>query len=432
MNMLIQLLDQYGYIVLFFSLMLELIIIPIPNEILMSYVGFLVYQGKLNYYLTILFGGLGGIIGVSISYWIGYKLGAPFFEKYGSKIHMGPEKIAKISRWNERFGKRLLVFSYFIPGVRHITSLFSGITRIPFKSYALFAYIGVFFWVGTFISLGRIFGPQWEKFHQQANLYIVIAILVLGGGYIVYFLIKTNRQKLSENAVLLFENFFKRFNSFLKIKLIVFAMALVFIALFSLMIGLIQDFIENEFGQFNTIAKTVILYSFNGTWKNSMLMFNQLTSWVTFVVVGILAVIWILFKGKNKWLEIQYFIIAMLGAVTFGKGLNFLFSFIPTAKPISKSFPNDQALIAIVLFIFFMYVIIRHSRSTFMNSIMALVILFFLLFLFISKVYLNLQYPSDLTAGYVFGGVWVSLIILLIEGSRLLNLIKAEIKKEKR
>jgi membrane protein DedA with SNARE-associated domain len=43
-NLLMQLLDQYGYIVLFLSLMLELIIIPIPNELLMTYVGFLVYQ----------------------------------------------------------------------------------------------------------------------------------------------------------------------------------------------------------------------------------------------------------------------------------------------------------------------------------------------------------------------------------------------------
>ncbi|XJZ28271.1 VTT domain-containing protein [Bacillota bacterium Lsc_1132] len=431
MNMLIQLLDQYGYIVLFFSLMLELIIIPIPNEILMSYVGFLVYQGKLNYYLTILFGGVGGMVGVSISYWIGYKLGAPFFEKYGSKIHMGPEKIAKISRWNERFGKRLLVFSYFIPGVRHITSLFSGITQIPFKSYAFFAYMGVFLWVGTFITLGKIFGPQWEKFHQQANLYIVIAILLLGGGYLLYFLIKSNIKKITENMVLLFENIFQRFNSFLKIKIFIFAMALVFIALFSLMIGLIQDFIENEFGQFNTITKTIILYSFDRTWKNSMVTFSQLASWITLSVIAFLTVVWIMVKSKNKWLEVQYFLIALIGAVTFGKGLDFLFTFIPTTKPVSKSFPNEQALIAIVIFTFFMYVVIRHSKSTIVNSLMVLAVLLSLTAIFISKVYLNIQFPSDLAAGYVFGGVWVSLMILLIEGSRLLNLIKMTYKKNK-
>lgn len=115
MHLLIHLIDQYGYIVLFFSLMLELIIVPVPNEILMSYVGFLAYQGKVHFALAILFGGLGGIVGVTISYWIGFKLGAPFFYKYGSKFHLGPEKIERISRWNQKYGRRLLLFSFLFP-----------------------------------------------------------------------------------------------------------------------------------------------------------------------------------------------------------------------------------------------------------------------------------------------------------------------------
>lgn len=431
MNLLIHLIDQYGYIVLFFSLMLELIIIPIPNEILMSYVGFLVYQGKLNLYLSILFGGLGGVVGVTISYWIGYKLGAPFFAKYGSKIHMGPEKIAKVSRWNKKFGKRLLVFSYFIPGVRHVTSLFSGITRISFKSYAIFAYIGVFLWVGTFITLGKIFGPQWEQFHQQSKWYILIAILVLGGGYIIYFFIKSNIKQITENSLLLFGNIFQRFHSFLKIKISIFAIALVFIGLSGLMIGLIQDFIENEFGQFNTIARTIIMYTFDAAWKNTMLTLNQLTSWNVLLSIAIITILWIVIKARNKWLEIQYYLIAIVGAITFGKGLHYLFSMLPISKPISKAFPSEQTLISLVIFSFFVYTVIRHGRSNLTKTMAALLEVSVLAFIFISKVFLDLQHPSDLVAGYVFGGVWVSLIILLIEGSRLLNLIKMTYKKEK-
>lgn len=431
MNLLMHLLDQYGYIVLFFSLMLELIIIPIPNEILMSYVGFLVYQGKLNLYLTILFGGLGGVAGVSISYWIGYKLGAPFFEKYGSKIHMGPEKIVKISKWNKKFGKRLLIFSYFIPGVRHITSLFSGITRISFKSYAFFAYIGVFLWVGTFITLGKIFGPKWEQFHQQSKLYIVIAILIIGGGYIVYFLIKSNIKKIKEDLLLLFENIFQRFHSFLKIKLLIFLLALVFIGLFSLMIGLIQDFTENEFGQFNLITRTIILYIFDGTWKSLMVQLSGLTSWAPLLVIACLNLIWISTKGKNKLLEIQYYLIAIIGGVTLGKGLHYLFRMIPFSKPVSKNFPSEQTLIAIVIFTFFMYTVIRHSKSTILKTLAVILEISVLLSIYISNVYLHIQHPSDLAAGYVFGGVWISLIILLVEGSRLLNLIKRSYKQEK-
>lgn len=88
MNEIIQLLNHYGYIVLFLSLLLELIIVPIPNEALMSYVGVLCYQGKMNIILSILFAGVGGVVGATISYWIGYKLGVPFFRKFGHYFHM--------------------------------------------------------------------------------------------------------------------------------------------------------------------------------------------------------------------------------------------------------------------------------------------------------------------------------------------------------
>jgi membrane protein DedA with SNARE-associated domain len=430
LNILIHLIDQYGYIVLFFSIMLELIIVPIPNEILMSYVGFLVYQGKLNLFLTILFGGLGGVIGVSISYWIGHKLGAPFFNKYGSKFHMGPEKIEKISKWNGKYGKRLLLFSYFIPGVRHITSLFSGITGIKFKSYAIFAYIGVFIWVGTFIILGKTFGPQWEQFHQQAKIYVIIGCVVIGIIYLLYFLIKTNKEKIKNNLILLFENTFKRFHSFLKIKILIFFITIIFIALFSLMIGLIQDFISNEFEQFNTFATTIVMDIFNPSWKNLMMGFSELTSWKWLLVVGLVTVIWIAFKGKNKLLVYQFYCVGILGAVLLSEGLNILFNYITKGHALSKNFPSEQTLISIVIFVFFMYVVVRHSKNPLLNTIIVSAEILVLFAITVSNIYLGYQNPSDLIAGYTFGGVWISLVILLIELSRLLNLIKQTAPKK--
>ena len=53
MGRLTELLDNYGYIIIFLSLFLELIALPLPGEILMAYCGFLVFQGKLNYILCI-------------------------------------------------------------------------------------------------------------------------------------------------------------------------------------------------------------------------------------------------------------------------------------------------------------------------------------------------------------------------------------------
>jgi len=76
--------DQYGYVVLFAALLLELIALPLPGEVFMSYSGFLVFQGHLNWFVSILMAGVGACIGMTLSYWIGFKLGKPFFCKIRS------------------------------------------------------------------------------------------------------------------------------------------------------------------------------------------------------------------------------------------------------------------------------------------------------------------------------------------------------------
>lgn len=74
MGRLTELLNSYGYIIIFGSLFLELIALPLPGEILMGYCGFLIYQGKLNYPLSILSASLGAICGITTSYFIGKSL----------------------------------------------------------------------------------------------------------------------------------------------------------------------------------------------------------------------------------------------------------------------------------------------------------------------------------------------------------------------
>ncbi|MHB9095919.1 MAG: phosphatase PAP2 family protein, partial [Eubacteriales bacterium] len=39
----------------------------------------------------------------------------------------------------------------------------------------------------------------------------------------------------------------------------------------------------------------------------------------------------------------------------------------------------------------------------------------------VSRVFFNVQYPSDVAAGYVFGGVWLSLNVILLEIFRLMD-----------
>src|SRR3954452_5339652 len=179
MSYLITLFEQHSYLILFLGIFLELMALPISGEFLMSYAGYFVFQGKMNYLLALLTVFLSGGAGITVPYWIGKAGGFKLIEKYGKYIHLGPERYKKIAVWFERSGSKLLIFAYFIPGIRHFTGYISGISRMPFRKFIIPAYLGSFLWGICFITLGTELGPRWQVFHQAARRYFIIFIIVV-------------------------------------------------------------------------------------------------------------------------------------------------------------------------------------------------------------------------------------------------------------
>lgn len=179
----IQLLQQYGYLGIFFFLVLGIVGLPLPDEIMMTFLGYLTSINQLNLFLTYLSALSGSICGISISYILGVKLGYPFLRKYGSKIFITPKRLKITRRLFYKYGNGLLFAGYFIPGVRHVTAYLAGISRISFFRFAFFAYTGAIFWCATFIGLGHILGANWEVvffvLHRYGS-YIMISLTIIG------------------------------------------------------------------------------------------------------------------------------------------------------------------------------------------------------------------------------------------------------------
>lgn len=158
MESIAHLFNQYGYIILTVSLILELLALPLPGQTIMTYCGYIIQEQNMNLPLGILMACIGGITGITISYFLGRALGRPFFEKYGHYIHLKQSTLDKISRYFDKYGIFMLFISYFIPGVRHFTGYFSGIIKLPLKKFMVSAYLGALVWTGTFICFGRFLG----------------------------------------------------------------------------------------------------------------------------------------------------------------------------------------------------------------------------------------------------------------------------------
>lgn len=183
MNWLFDWLSQYGYVGLFSLLVLGIVGVPVPDETLLVFCGYLIWRGHLKPDLTFLSGFGGSICGISLSYFIGRKYGRRFVHRYGRYLHITPARLHRVTRWFHRIGIWVLTVGYFIPGVRHFTALVAGMSEVSYLRFAVFAYLGAAIWVSSFLALGYFVGERWE--HTSATVHKWILIVSLCGGAVL-------------------------------------------------------------------------------------------------------------------------------------------------------------------------------------------------------------------------------------------------------
>lgn len=190
---------QYGYPGIFGLLMLGIIGLPVPDETLLAFCGYLANQGELNLVFTIAAAFIGSCSGISVSYLIGRGPGLKLLNKYGAYIHVTEERVNRVHVWFEKVGKWLLVIGYFIPGFRHLTAIVAGSSKLSYPEFAPFAFAGALLWSTTFVCVGYFFGKEWDHMTGRArDIFMIVGGAVLLAGFtwwLIVFLKKRRKQK---------------------------------------------------------------------------------------------------------------------------------------------------------------------------------------------------------------------------------------------
>lgn len=170
---------QYGYLGIFLFLALGIVGLPLPDEIMMTFVGYLASVGQLNLALTFFSAWAGSMCGITVSYWLGKQLGYPFLNRHGSKIWITHKRLQQSQLLFRKYGSWVLFFGYFIPGVRHVTAYMAGISQLSPRYFALCAYTGAFAWCSAFIGVGFFVGSNWKKMIEMVHHYGVMLLWML-------------------------------------------------------------------------------------------------------------------------------------------------------------------------------------------------------------------------------------------------------------
>ncbi|WP_059172339.1 DedA family protein [Bacillus sp. FJAT-27445] len=187
--------EHFGYIGIIILLVGGIVGLPIPDEVLLTYVGFSIFRDKLSYFPSLVSAFAGAAGGISLSYFIGYKLGLPLLHKFGPKVHITEQKINYTKKLFEKIGPAVLVVGYFIPGIRHLTAYIAAINKYPIKKFVIFAYSGAFIWTFTFITLGTVLGKDWDKVKLYGSKYSFYLACLLLIAVVFYFSWKKKIKK---------------------------------------------------------------------------------------------------------------------------------------------------------------------------------------------------------------------------------------------
>lgn len=181
-NVVVKTIDILGYPGIFLLMLAESCGIPMPSEVIMPFSGFLVEDGKLNFWAVVFIGAFGNLIGSLLAYWIGKAGGRPLIEKYGKFILISKHDLDLADSWFKRFGQWTVFFGRLLPVIRTYISFPAGIAEMNLAKFSLFTFLGAFPWCILFTWLGVKMGNNWELIREKLHnfdLAILIVIIVL-------------------------------------------------------------------------------------------------------------------------------------------------------------------------------------------------------------------------------------------------------------
>jgi len=183
---LFDLLARDGIWLVFAAQMFGIFGLPIPDELLLTFAGGLVRRGDLAGPPTFAAAVAGGIAGMTFNYMLG-RIGVRVL---GRLPVVESDTFKRAQSWLERWGRWLLVFGCFVPGLRHVTPLAAGSGKLDFRTFCAYGYAGAALWSTTFIAIGYYAGAGHDWKHASLLLlgHHVLVVIALGGVLSIYVL----------------------------------------------------------------------------------------------------------------------------------------------------------------------------------------------------------------------------------------------------
>ena len=181
-------LEHLNYYWIWFLMLLESTVIPVPSEFVVPPAAYFAAGGHLDVWLVILASTLGADCGATINYFAGRYLGRPIIyrfanSRWGHLCLLNQEKVEKSERYFNRHGIVATLTGRFVPVIRHLISIPACMARMGYWKFLLYTTIGAGLWHSVLAALGwymHAIVPQEQLYDSLTRYGHYIKIVILG------------------------------------------------------------------------------------------------------------------------------------------------------------------------------------------------------------------------------------------------------------
>lgn len=195
-EIILSIMNAYGYLGVFLLIMIENVFPPIPSEVILLFGGFMTTYSKLSIVGMIVASTLGSLFGAIILYYIGKifnkdRLKKIISGKLGKILRLKASDIDKADSWFDNKGNKTVFFCRFVPLIRSLISIPAGMSEMPVLKFIIYTVVGSLIWNAVLIIVGSIVGENWTSILNILDTYshvvvILLAIIFIVGIYIFY------------------------------------------------------------------------------------------------------------------------------------------------------------------------------------------------------------------------------------------------------
>ena len=149
----------------------------LPGDSLLITAGLLAAAGHLNIWWINVLLMAAAIIGDSVGYAIGARLGPHIFTREKSLL-FNPKHVERTQHFYEKYGPKTIVIARFVPIIRTFAPVLAGVGAMRYRRFLTYNVLGGIGWVASMSWAGYLLGHAVPNISKHMHV-LVIVIIVL-------------------------------------------------------------------------------------------------------------------------------------------------------------------------------------------------------------------------------------------------------------